>query len=82
MFIYVEIIGGDVLTRFEKYAKELDIYSKEGMFQESIKSLMKKRDEMELNDYLNASLNLWIETDEQIGKKCSQDYSNIFIFNN
>ncbi|EAC4520794.1 TPA_asm: hypothetical protein GYX03_15200 [Listeria monocytogenes] len=57
------------MTRFEKYAKELDIYSKEGMFQESIKSLMKKRDEMELNDYLNASLNLWIETDEQIGKK-------------
>ncbi|EIN1432490.1 hypothetical protein LOH69_002983, partial [Listeria monocytogenes] len=57
------------MNRFEQYAKELDIYSKEGMFQDSIKSLMEKRDEIDLDDYLNESLNLWIQSNEQIGKK-------------
>ncbi|MBC6135875.1 hypothetical protein HB825_13610 [Listeria booriae] len=67
------------MNRFMDLAKELDEYSKEGMFSESIKKLVEKRDELDSLDYLNESLLLWLEGHDQVGKEQVAEMIQAFL---
>ncbi|MBC1334732.1 hypothetical protein HCA00_14365 [Listeria booriae] len=67
------------MNRFMDLAKELDEYSKEGMFSDSIKKLVEKRDELDSLDYLNESLLLWLEGHDQVGKEQVAEMIQAFL---